>query len=79
MVVNVRMLRSSTKEILSSVGRGDTVYIESRGRRCAKIVPLDEKVARSSVKSIAGLWETNKKTADVHAFVSGLRASRHAR
>ena len=79
MVVNVRTLRSSTKEILSSVGRGSTVYIESRGHRCAKIVPLDEKAAQPKVRSIAGLWETNKKTADVHAFVSGLRKPRHAR
>ncbi len=79
MVVNVRMLRSSTREILSSVDRGDTVYIENRGRRCAKIVPLDDKVPQPKVRSIAGLWEGNKMTKDVHAFISRLRAPRHAR
>lgn len=78
MAVSIRKLRASTKEILSRVGRGDTVYIENHGRRCAKIVPLDDKAVQPKVRSIAGLWENHKKTEDVHAFLNALRAPRHA-
>ncbi|MBF0595620.1 MAG: type II toxin-antitoxin system prevent-host-death family antitoxin [Candidatus Omnitrophica bacterium] len=79
MTVNVRTLRSSTREILSSVGRGEVVLIESRGRLCARIVPIQEKMTVMPVRSIAGLWKDNRKTADVRAFIRKLREPRHAR
>lgn len=76
MIANIRKLRSATKEILSAVGRGDTVFISNHGHTCAKIVPVGEK--SSELVSLAGLWKDNKKTASVHKFISKLRESRHA-
>jgi antitoxin (DNA-binding transcriptional repressor) of toxin-antitoxin stability system len=76
MIANIRKLRSATKEILSAVGRGNTVFIANRGRTCAKIVPVSG--AQPQVVSLAGIWKNHKRTASVHAFIDKLRASRHA-
>ena len=76
MIANIRKLRSATKEILSAVGRGNTVFIANRGRTCAKIVPVSDDQAK--VVSLAGMWKGHKKTFSVHAFIKKLRAPRHA-
>ena len=76
MIANVRKLRSATKEILSSVARGNTVFIANRGRTCAKIVPINDD--KKQVVSLAGMWKGHKKTAPVHDFIRTLRAPRHA-
>jgi antitoxin (DNA-binding transcriptional repressor) of toxin-antitoxin stability system len=78
MTVNIRMLRSSTREILSAVSRGDTVFIANRGKACAKIIPIGGQAAAKPV-SLAGMWKDNKKTASVGAFIRVLREPRHAR
>jgi len=78
MVVNVRTLRSSTKEILRKIERGEEVLISNRGRTCAKIVPLREE-AGSARLSLAGLWKENRKVADPKDFIRRLREPRHAR
>jgi prevent-host-death family protein len=43
MVTSIRQLRISTKEILSAVERGETVYITNRGKTCAQITAVKEK------------------------------------
>ena len=75
MIANIRKLRSSTKEILSAVGRGNTVFISNHGKTCAKIVPISED--KKQVVSLAGMWKGHKKTASVRAFIDKLRAPRH--
>ncbi len=76
MIANIRKLRSATKEILSSVARGNIVFIANRGRTCAKIVPVTDN--KSQVVSLAGMWKGHKKTASVRAFINKLRAPRYA-
>jgi antitoxin (DNA-binding transcriptional repressor) of toxin-antitoxin stability system len=76
MIANIRKLRSATKEILSVVARGNTVFIANRGRTCAKIVPVGDN--QLPVVSLAGMWKDNKKTDSVRAFINKLRVSRHA-
>ena len=76
MIANIRKLRSATKEILSAVGRGNTIFIANRGRTCAKIVPVGND--QPQVVSLAGIWKNHKKTASVHAFIRKLRAPRYA-
>jgi predicted nucleic acid-binding protein len=39
-----------------------------------KVIPFE---IFDPVSSSAGMWKTNKKTADVHAFIRGLRQPRH--
>lgn len=76
MIANIRKLRSATKEILSAVARGNTVFIANRGRTCAKIVPVNEH--QTKVASLSGMWKNHKKMVSVHAFINKLRAPRHA-
>jgi antitoxin (DNA-binding transcriptional repressor) of toxin-antitoxin stability system len=78
MRVNIRMLRSSTREILSAVSRGNTVLISNRGKACAKIVPMGSEAAAQPV-SLAGMWKDHVQTASVRNFIQDLRAPRHAR
>jgi len=78
MVVNIRQLRSSTREILSTVERGGQVLISNRGKACARIVPVSETTGHRPF-SLAGLWKDNKKVADVRGFIRKLREPRHAR
>jgi len=75
MVTSIRKLRSATKEILSAVSRGNTVFIANRGRTCAKIVPIDDE--QSKIVSLAGMWKDNQKIGSVKAFISKLRAPRY--
>ena len=75
MITNIRKLRSATREILSAVSRGKTVFIANRGRTCAKIVPVNDE--KTQVASLAGMWKDHKKTASVRAFIDKLRAPRH--
>lgn len=58
MIANIRKLRSATKEILSAVARGNTVYIANRGRTCAKIVPVSDN--QPQAVSLAGMWKDRK-------------------
>jgi len=76
MIANIRKLRSATKEILSAVGRGNTIFISNRGRTCAKIVPVN--INQSKVVSLAGMWKNHKKTTSVRIFINKLRAFRYA-
>jgi prevent-host-death family protein len=76
MIANIRKLRSGTKEILSAVARGHTVFIANHGKTCAKIVPVDD-VRQSKVVSLAGMWKRHKKTASVRVFIKNLRSPRH--
>ena len=74
MNVSVRELRSSTKSVLSAVGRGDTVTITHRGRPCAQICPItDNRAEKPSDDPIFGVWKNNKAVADVQAYVRKLR------
>ncbi|MBF0388171.1 MAG: hypothetical protein HQL20_10030 [Candidatus Omnitrophica bacterium] len=76
MIASIRTLRTSTREILGAVSRGDTVSISNRGRTCAKIVPVGPE--RPQAVSLAGLWKDHQKTSDVHKFIGKLRSARHA-
>ena len=80
MIANIRTLRSSTKEILSAVSRGDEILITNRGKVCAKIVPVDGmEVSEETDDKVFGLWKDHKNTKDVSQYVRKLRKPRHAR
>jgi len=81
MNASIRELRSSTKSILSAVGRGDKVIITYRGKPCAQLLPLDDATGKdgsSENESIFGLWKDNKDVADVNTYVRRLRKGRFA-
>ena len=81
MKASIRELRSSTKSILSAVGRGDKVIITYRGKPCAQLLPLDDAKGVddfSEAESIFGIWKDNKDVENVDTYVRGLRKGRFA-
>lgn len=79
MKTTVRELRASTKEVLSAVGRGDTVLVTSRGKPCARIVPVFERKKREAGDSLFGIWKDKKDVKSVKGYLSKLRKGRYAR
>ena len=78
MVINIRELRSSTKEVFSSVSRGETVIVTSRGKPCAKIIPFTEEEAKENSGDVFGLWKGHANIKSVSKHVRNLRKGRHA-
>ena len=81
MIANIRELRSSTKEILSAVSRGDTVVITHRGKPYAKIIPISPKAKSKNHTNEAafGMWKNNRKVKSIKKFITQLRKGRYAR
>ena len=76
MVSTIRQLRSRTKEILSAVGRGETVWITNRGKTCAKIVGVQEKKSFKNHPAF-GMLKDDPETADVRAYIRKIRKGRY--
>ena len=72
MVTNIRTLRTSTKEILSAVERGETVWITNRGKTCAKIVQVKE---HKSVKDhpAFGMWKDREDMKNPSEYIHNMR------
>ena len=78
MKTTIRQLRSSTREILSAVNRGNTVWITNRGKTCAKITPVRDHPRMAAGDEAFGMWRDRKETRDVHSYVRALRQWRRA-
>ena len=77
MVTSIRQLRIFTKEILSAVERGETVWITNRGKTCAQINPVKEKKSLKNHPAF-GMLKDDPQTADVQAYIRKIRKGRHA-
>lgn len=78
MQTTVKQLRSSTREILGAVSRGDSVTITRRGRACARIVPVKKSKSTSRQNRLFGIWKDHKQVGTVAAYVRALRKGRWA-
>lgn len=79
MKATVRELRASTKAILSAVKRGDTVLVTSRGRPCARIVPVFERKKKHEHDFLFGMWRDKGEIKSVKKYIDRIRNVRHAR
>jgi len=79
MKATVRELRASTRAILSAVRRGDTVLVTSRGKACAKIVPVFERKRKQNHDSLFGIWRDNREVRPVKKYIDRVRKARYAR
>ncbi len=77
MIANIRTLRSSTKEILHAVERGETVFITNRGKTCAKIEPAQEKKSTKNHPAF-GMLKDDEETRDVRGYIRKIRKGRYA-
>jgi prevent-host-death family protein len=77
MKATAKDLRFHSKELLSTVNRGEEVIITYRGKPCAKLVPYDEFEKDKNIKStLFGMWKDNDIIEDVDSYVRDIRKGR---
>lgn len=77
MKATAKDLRFHSKELLSTVNRGEEVIITYRGKPCAKLIPYNEhKKGRENNNNLFGIWKDNDMVADVDDYVRDLRRGR---
>ena len=77
MKATAKDLRFHSKELLSTVNRGEEVIITYRGKPCAKLVPYDEKKKDKKFKTnLFGMWKDKDGIEDVDNYIRDLRKGR---
>lgn len=75
MEATTRDLRLNTKEVLSATRRGEDVIITYRGKRTARLVPIDEEPAKGRNPGF-GMWADHQELSvdeQVRRFRQGRR------
>ena len=75
MKATAKDLRFHSKELLSTVNRGEEVIITFRGKPCAKLIPYDE-LKKNQKTNLFGIWRNNDIVKDVDDYVRDLRKER---
>ncbi|MBW2615355.1 MAG: type II toxin-antitoxin system prevent-host-death family antitoxin [Deltaproteobacteria bacterium] len=75
MKATAKDMRFKTKEILAAIERGEEVILTYRGKEKARIIPISQEQSTSKDKEepLFGIWQTNKRVADVNAYLDELR------
>ena len=73
MTTSIRQLRTSTKEILSAVERGETVFITNRGKPCAKIMPIEQKKKSLEDHPAFGMWKDREDMKNPSEYIHNMR------
>lgn len=77
MEATTKDLRLHTKSLMAATSRGEEVVISYRGKRRAKLVPLDDTSSeRASVNPLFGLWAGEEGQPSVEEQVRQLRQPR---
>jgi len=77
MKATAKDLRFHSKELLSTVNRGEEVIITYRGKPCAKLVPYDGFKKDKKIKSnLFGMWKDNDNIEDVDYYIRDIRKGR---
>ncbi|MDN5871647.1 MAG: type II toxin-antitoxin system prevent-host-death family antitoxin [Nitrococcus sp.] len=75
MQATTKDLRLRANELLAAVDRGEEVVITYRGRRRARLMPVEEGAPQALARNPAfGLWQD--RTAEVDSYVRNLRRGR---
>ena len=77
MQTSIKELRKSTREIISAIDRGDTVFITYRGKVRAKIVPINQKEKEKIKDKLFGIWKDNSDFNSVEEYVDNVRKERY--
>jgi prevent-host-death family protein len=76
MKATAKDLRFNSGKLLDSVNRGEEVIITFRGKPCAKLVPYQEKIKKTTENELFGIWKDNHSINDVDEYVRKLRQGR---
>jgi prevent-host-death family protein len=76
MEVTTKELRIRPGKILNHVRNGDAVTVTYRGKRLARIVPLEQEETDESFDGIFGMWADHEDRSSVEDTVRELRKGR---
>lgn len=76
MEVTTKELRIHPGKILNQVLNGDQITVTYRGKRIARIVPLEQKNTGEPTDSIFGMWADHEEDVSVEDSVRRLRQGR---
>jgi prevent-host-death family protein len=76
MEVTTKELRIHPGKILDQVLNGDDITVTYRGKRIARIVPIEEEKTGEPIDSIFGMWADHEEDVSVAASVRRLRQGR---
>jgi prevent-host-death family protein len=76
MEVTTKELRIHPGKILDQVLNGDDITVTYRGKRIARIVPLEEQEIDETPESIFGTWADREDEASVEESVRRMRQGR---
>ena len=76
MQATAKDLRFHSTELLNTVKRGEEVIITYRGKPCAKLVPIEEKINPVVPGELFGIWKDNDQMENVEDYVKNLRKGR---
>jgi prevent-host-death family protein len=76
MKATAKDLRLHSKELIETVKRGEEVVITFRGKPCAKLVPFEEKKAKTTQHKLFGMWKDHEQSQNVDEYVRNLRKER---
>jgi antitoxin (DNA-binding transcriptional repressor) of toxin-antitoxin stability system len=77
MRTSIKELRKSTREIISAIDRGDTVFITYRGKVRAKIVPVKQKEEEKTKDKLFGIWKDHSGFNSVEEYIDNVRKERY--
>lgn len=78
MEVTTKELRIHPGKILDHVLNGNDVTVTYRGKRLARIVPIDRGEAKGVDEGVFGMWADHENALSVEQAVRGLRRGRHS-
>jgi len=73
MVVSIRQLRTSTKEVLSAVSRGEEVTVTNRGKACARISPVNKQKKSLKNDPVFGMWKNREDMKNPSEYAHNMR------
>lgn len=76
MEITTKELRIHPGRILQHVQNGDEIYISYRGKRIAKLVPIEQPEPKGDEAEMFGLWSDSKSDLSVEDTVREMRKGR---
>jgi len=79
MEVTTKQLRIQPGKIISQVENGQEITVTYRGKPCAKIIPLTNRISvdpEVSDDELFGIWKNRKETENVELYIRNLRKGR---
>jgi antitoxin (DNA-binding transcriptional repressor) of toxin-antitoxin stability system len=75
MEITANQLGIDTSEIMSQMNMGNEIFIMSKGKAFARIVPMDNMKSQEAANQLFGIWK-DRKDIDGYNYVRDIRKGR---